>query len=221
MGDRGQSLYISPEDPFKCPGLGFAQLRELGSDVRHRAVVLTNLHARPSNWGVFSTGSEPLDAQCVREGRHSVKGAVASDLGIHRVGQGRSAVLGEGNDGLLAPGLAEIAQGGGGQVVVGVRESGAPGVGQRVGASWSSAPTVEQAPTLDLDEQPVSDQTVKVTTNAGGGQTQSLGQHGGGLWSLLQDEPGDRVAGATLGCLSYFHNTSMTYFPGQVFQGGR
>ena len=46
VGDRGQSLDVRAEHLLERARLGLAQLRELGRDVRDRAVVLADLDTR-------------------------------------------------------------------------------------------------------------------------------------------------------------------------------
>ena len=57
VDDGRQPLHVGPEHLGHGLLLGFAQLRELLGDVRHRAVVLTNLHAvdRPATGVVVAT----------------------------------------------------------------------------------------------------------------------------------------------------------------------
>lgn len=43
MRDRGQPLHVRAEQPRERLGLGVAQLRKLLGNMRHRAVVLTQL----------------------------------------------------------------------------------------------------------------------------------------------------------------------------------
>ena len=45
VGDGRQSLDVGAQHLLERPGLGLAQLRELGRDVRDRAVVLADLDA--------------------------------------------------------------------------------------------------------------------------------------------------------------------------------
>ena len=51
VDDRGQPLHVGAQDLGERLALGLAQLRELLGDVRHRAVVLADLHAvdRPAH----------------------------------------------------------------------------------------------------------------------------------------------------------------------------
>ena len=99
----------------------------------------------------------------------------------------------------LAAGLAQVAQRGGGEVVVGVRERGAAGVGERVDAGRAAAAALGRRARVALGEQAVGDQRVEVAADGGGRDAQPLGEGGGGLRAPLEDQPGDGVAGAIVG----------------------
>ena len=60
VGDGGQPLHVRAQQPAEHLGLGLAQLREVGGDVRDRAVVLADLHARAGlvRRGGVSVGSQ-------------------------------------------------------------------------------------------------------------------------------------------------------------------
>jgi 1-acyl-sn-glycerol-3-phosphate acyltransferase len=128
-------------------------------------------------------------------------------------------VRGECDDGCFAARLAQVAQGGRSQVVVAMRESRPALVGERVGTRWTASSPPHRPSALDLDQETVGDQAIQMTPHGRGGQAEALREHGRRLWSLLEDEPGDRIAGAPFSALGHFHNTSMTYFPAEVLLG--
>ena len=117
----------------------------------------------------------------------------------------------------LAAGLAQVAQRGGGEVVVGVRERGPAGVGERVDPGRAAPAALRRTGRGSRSaSSAVGDQRVEVAADRGGREPEPLGERGRALRAALEDQPGDRVAGAVgppaPRRLPRFHNTSMTYF---------
>jgi hypothetical protein len=85
VGDRGQSLDVRTEHALESPGLGFAQLGELGGDVRDRAVVLADLHSCP---GVLGRGSVSVRAERLGEGLGAPhRAAGGTHVGLEQLGE--------------------------------------------------------------------------------------------------------------------------------------
>jgi hypothetical protein len=219
MGDRGQALNVGTEHPFERASLGRTQFWELGRNVRNRAVVLAELHtSRGSLRGrSVSVRGEGLGQ---RLGAFGVRGTRV-DVGGQRFGQRLGPVLGEGHDGVLSPVLTQIAQRGGGEIVVGVRERRASLVGDGVRPGRTAAATTHDTAWLALDQVAVVDECIEVPADRGGRQAQLVGQCCRALRPALEHEPGNGVAStvgtaaqrAAFGVVLDFHYTSMTYFP--------
>ena len=120
VGDGGESLDVPAEQSGEDLGLGLAQLRELGRDVRDRAVVLAQLVA--DRRGRDRRG---VAVVAQRLGQHL--GAIArapalgSELAVAGLELG-GAAAGELGDRVVAGRLAQEAQRAGGEVVVGLDE---------------------------------------------------------------------------------------------------
>jgi len=216
VGDGRQPLNVRAQHPFEGPGLSLAQLGELGGDVRNRAVVLAQLHAGA---GVLSTGSVSLAGQCHGEGCDPAFATRRTCPDRHRRGnrgfeRPRSVGSELGNGG-LATGLPQIAQGGRGQVVIGVRESRSSGVGQRISTGRAPAPSAGTRPRVTLGQQVVAHQGVQMAPDGGGRQAQGPRQRRCGLWPSLENEASHGIAGANGTGVRRagldFHNISMTY----------
>ena len=165
VGDRGQPLHVGADEPADHRGLRLAQLQELGGDVRHRAVVLAQLPPprRRRGRGSVALGREG-GGECL--GRSTVRRA--GDGLLHGGGaallQPGELLLGDRPDGVGAAGGGHVAQGGEREVVVGVRERRAAGVGEvelRAGRPrWSR-------PRQPLLEPPGGHQGVEVPADGG------------------------------------------------------
>ena len=168
MGDGRQPLNIGTEHPLEGPRLGLAQLRELGGNVGNWAVVLTQLHA---GTGVLGTGSVSLAGQRHGQGFDPVLATPRTRPDRHcrgNRGLERARPVGsELGDSDLAAGLPQIAQGGRGQVVIGVREGRSPGVGQRVSTRRAPTSSTAARPGVALRQQIVGDQGVQMAPDSG------------------------------------------------------
>ena len=67
VSDRGQALNVRTEYPAQELSLGFAQLREVGGHVRHRAMVLADLYAQLARTGVLGRGCVAVSRECRSE----------------------------------------------------------------------------------------------------------------------------------------------------------
>lgn len=240
VGDGGKSLDVRAEHLLERTSFCLAQLRELGRDMRDRAVVLTDLHARHTDAGLPGG----LCRRSVAMGRERPSEGFGAGgerrIGIDALGQPGSealgAMLGESHHGLLPAGLAQITQRGVGEVVVGVRERGPAVVGEGVDPSRAPAPTMRCRTGIALDQQTVGDQGVEMATDRCRGQAELFGKCRGALWAALEQAARHRVASAVTrpvagaigvhhGTVRDFHNISMTYFElactGPCRSGGR
>jgi hypothetical protein len=120
-------------------------------------------------------------------------------------------VLGEGHHGLLAAGVAQVAQRGAGEVVVSVRESGPAGVGERVRTRGSAPAALGTRARFALDEKTIDHEGIEVPSDRSRREVQVLGKCGRALRTALEDGAGDGIPGALLAAAD-FHNISMTYF---------
>jgi len=193
--DRRQALYRRAEQAAERLGLCLAELRVLGGDVRHRAVVLAELLAaglsaargghRSGRRGVAVRGQrlgKRLDPACRWRGldHRPVPALKLGDLAAGELG-----------DRAWPGALGEESQRAGGQIVVGVLEGAPAGVGDREhpGRPATTAVAVNSGqPGLD---HAVGQQMVKVTADRSRGQAKPGAQSGGGHRAVLQDQPGN------------------------------
>jgi hypothetical protein len=117
-GDGGQPLDVGAQQPLERPCFCLAQLRELGRDVRDRAVVLAELAA-----GADLVGRRSVALAGQRLGQRLDLLLGGADLGAVPLLDGGDPEGGELGDGLVAAGLGQEPQRGRGQVVVRVREA--------------------------------------------------------------------------------------------------
>jgi hypothetical protein len=211
--------------------LGFAQLREFGRDVGHRAVVLAQLFtaAGPSGRRRVS-----LRAQHVGEGTDPVghrPGGVTGVVGRpadqlvpvagHQLGR---PALGEPTYRELSTGLGQKSQRGDRQIVVAVPEPDPAGLGEQVQARRPTSAARTSARRLPGRGLTLGDHHVEVTAHSGRAQLQ-LGRHvNRGDGASFQQQPGYRQASSAVAGLrampvaharlssSGFHNTSVAYF---------
>jgi hypothetical protein len=217
VGDRGQSLDVRAEDAFERARLGLAQLRELGGNVRDRAVMLAQLH---TGRGALGTSSVAMGSECPGKCLGTLRARRgAGDISRQAFSQGLGPVLGERDHGVFATLGAQVPQCGRGEIIVGVREGRAALVSDGVGTSRPTAAADDGPARLALDEQAVIDERVEVPANRRRGQPELLGQRRRMLGPAFEDQPGHRVAGTVgtatgtaFGRTLEFHYTSMTYF---------
>jgi len=235
VGDGGESLDVRAENLLERAGLRLAEFGELRCDVRDRAVVLADLDALDGARGVDRLRGRSVSVLGERPGesvgtcgerRSGVDGA--AQVG----GESCRTMLGEVLDGLIATGLAQVAQRSVGEVVVGMRELRPTCVGECIGTSRSAPAAVGGRARFALDEQAVRDEGVEVPADRRGREPQPIGELGGGQRAILEDRPGHQVAGAVSrpitgaksacrGAGLDFHNTIMTYFRRSVPLGVR
>ena len=178
--DGRQPLDVGAQQLRERLGLGLAQLRELRGHVGDRTVVLAKLRADvlPKTGCFFSriqrtdlTGrrSVAFPAQRGREGlRADHRVARRGDRRAVRPDQLLDAAFGEGAHGVFTGVLGEEADGGHGQVVVGVPEPGAAGLGQQEQLRRAAPPAgaaARRVPGLGLT---VGEQRVEVPPDGGG-----------------------------------------------------
>jgi hypothetical protein len=109
--DGGQPLLVPTQQPGIRLGLGFTELGELFCNVCHRAVVLTDLHARGC-W--VGARRKPGVAQRISEGSHLLDIACASPVIAKALAkltlESRGSRLGKCRHGGLSPEIAQEAQ---------------------------------------------------------------------------------------------------------------
>lgn len=153
---------MAAEQASERLGLGLAELRELGGDMRYRAVVLTDL-------GTARTGADrggvAVKGQRIGESLRSLRLADRRDQrAIPRLELGHP-TPGELLDGRLAAGLTQEAQGVHCKVVVCLVEGIASGVGDREHLGWATPATGAVDSLLTRLERAVSDEVVQVSTH--------------------------------------------------------
>ena len=158
VGDRGQPLDVGAEQPLERPGLGLAQFGELLGDVGDRAVVLADLHAarRRAPRAGFDAGGVALAVSataraCGPLGRASAPRQRRREVAARAQRRGARRTRARPPSPLDR---AQEAQRRGGQFVVGVREGGPAGVGDRVGAGRAAAAALDGA--LGLASRPAA-----------------------------------------------------------------
>lgn len=146
MGDGGQSLNVRTQNLLERAGLGLAQLREFRGDVRNGAVVLADLDARHADTGLTSSLGRGSVAIARQRPGHGLGTGGERRTNVDPFSEPRSegfgAMLGEGDHSLLAAGVAQVAQCGAGEIVVGVGERGPAFVGQCVSPGGAAAAAV-------------------------------------------------------------------------------
>ena len=138
VGDGGQSLDVAAEQPGEHLGLGLAQLRELGRDVRDRAVVLAELVAdgRAAHRGSVAVLAQRLGQRLgAVVGRRRPRQRRGSAPRARRPGGGRTRRRPR-----RPPVSREEAQRAGGEVVVRLVEGVAAGVGEHEDLGRAAAP---------------------------------------------------------------------------------
>ena len=175
VGDRGQSLDVSPEQPGEHLGLCFAQLRELCGHVRNRAVVLAELvtdrrlqHRR----GVAVLGE--------RSSKHP-----RAVIGLSRRYHGAVALLelggaaaGELRYSVGAAGLSQEAHCTHRQVVVCLGEGVAAGIGEGEDLGRAATPAGARDARFASRHVALSKQGVQMPAHRSGRQCQSFGKRG-------------------------------------------
>ncbi len=191
VGDGGEPLDVASEQAGEDLGLGLAQLRELGGDVGDRAVVLAQLVA---DRRAAHRGGVAVLAQRLGEHLGASSGSAASSTVAVAVLELGGAAAGELGDGFGAARLAQEAQRAGGQVVVGLDERVAAGVGEHedLGRAAAAAGAVDAR--LARFEGALGDQVVEVAANGGRGEVEPFGQGGGGGGAVLEDRGGHPLA---------------------------
>ncbi len=178
-------------------GLGLAELRELLGDVRDGAVVLAQLlpHgcAAPgrARRGSVTVAGQGLGQGLRAAGDTAVCGSV-DDRPVARLELG-DPLPGERGDGLAATGLLDEPQRAGGEVVVGLVEGVAAGLGHREQPGRAPAAADGGGPRLALLDQAVGQQGVEVAADGRRGEAHLERQGGGGGGTVLEDGPRDAV----------------------------
>jgi alpha-1,6-mannosyltransferase len=210
-GDGGQPLDVHTEQVGEGRGLGLAQLRKLLCHVRDRAVVLTQLR---TGTDVLGRRSVTFGAQSDRQqSRPRDRIGRSGHLGPVPIDQVRYPALGERADRLLSVTLGQKAQRGHRQIVVGVLELRPAGSGEQEHLGRATTAPGTSARCRTVAGLPVRQQDVEVAAHRGGAQPQRVGDLRGRHWSVLQQHPCHRLAGAAVGP-DVFHNVHVTYFSG-------
>jgi hypothetical protein len=210
--DGREPLYVGAEEFGECRRLDLAQLGELRRDVRDRAVVLAELLPCPDP---PRRRSVTLPGEGVGEGLRAVgHRRHAEQLWPVPVHHARHAALRELADRGLPRGLRDEPDGRDGQVVVGVAEPGAPGLGQQPQLGGPAPAPLATSRRVAHARLTVGDQGVEVPADRGRADLEGLRDRGRGDRSPLEQQPRHTMPGAALGQLLVFHNTSVSYFRG-------
>ena len=161
VGDRRKSLYVRAEETREHLGLGLAHLGELLGHMGDRAVVLAHLGA--GGRGADRRGVAVL-AECIRENVRALIGRHLRQQRTVAILEVRQPVAGERHHGLVSPGVSEVAQGAGGELVVRVLEVVAARVGDHVDLGGTSSTALTHDTLLTRPEEPIGEQLVEVTT---------------------------------------------------------
>ena len=202
VDDGRQPLHVGPEHLGHGLLLGFAQLREFLGDMRHRAVMLADLHAvdegRPTHpggggdvAGLGQRAGDPLG------GRLDV-GSSALPAASTPARIGVDAAPGERANRVLSPDLPQLPHRGRRQVVVGMVELGPAGRSQPV--TLRGPPAANLLPGGRGRRLGVArlDQRVQVTPHTGGRQAQLVADLTGGDRSGLQQQAHDGATGVAI-----------------------
>ncbi len=139
VGDRRQALHVRPEHFGENLLLSLTQLRELRCNMRHGAMMLTDLNTEPHPArGGGVTGS--------REGICDTLSSTFDRLRIPLDGTDNRThpAVRETLKRLLATDFPEFTHRCGSKVIVGVLQVIPPGCGQHVLLSWPASPTISQ-----------------------------------------------------------------------------
>ena len=233
IDDCRQALHVGTEYLRYRLLLGFAQFWELLGDVRHRAMMLTDLHTVDRTPHLCGGRDVAGFRQCTGD---SLGGGfdlvVRIRAGRLDTGQDRVYALPrEAADRLLAADLPQLAHRGRGQVVVAVVQLRAAGRGEPVSLGRASPPGLLPSRGGRRLGFAHVDQHVKVASHASCGQPELFADLPGGDRPGLQQQPNDGATSLTVmsrrssGCFGdgdgvrEFHNTSVTQFWGRVQQG--
>ena len=202
MGEGRQALNVDSEQARERICLSVTELRKLGCDVLHRAVPLAELHSgqrcTSSHWS--GGGGETVGGQCRCQHLGSggdVPPCSCKPRGIHLL-ELCDALAGKLADSICTRMVGEVAQRRGGHVVIVTVQSEVTGLGQDVGARWSSAPTTASRGRLVFLDRAVVDEQVKVSAHSGWRQSQTGRQVGRGKRAILGDGLSDQVSRARL-----------------------
>jgi hypothetical protein len=223
VGDRSEPLHRRAKQPAKRLGFRLAQLRELGGDVRHRAVVLAELlPARRADRGRrASRRGIPVRGQRLGERLHPLgQRLMLRYRGLVPVLQVRHLTAGELGHSLGSRRLSKKPQGARGQVVVGVLEGTPAGIGDNEYLRRPSATPVAVRPRRPGLDQALGNKRVKVPPDGRRSQPEPAAERGGRRRADLQDESRNLTPGAPLRCRrgtgirdcprDVFHNASVT-----------
>lgn len=204
MRDGGQPGDIGVEQPCERRGFGVTQLGEFVGRGRDGAVVLADLEDRGRPFfhrGGVSIGSE----QFGKPSRPLLRVVDAVQMWSVSFLE------------LLGTALGELVQGGGldlaheahradREVVVGLFEAAAAGLGERVDPGWPAPPGPRHGPerwAVTGHNVPGFFESIEVFAHASGCDTESLGHLGGGAWPVHQETASHALASTLLD----FHNS--------------
>lgn len=212
VGDRRETLDVGAEQFSEHLGLGLTQLGKLRRDMRHRAVMLADLHTVAHLAGI---GGEARTGECVRDlvdgGGHVVVGLGGRDVGDDPL----HPIPGERRDGSVPTDIAQGTHGGTGEIVVGVPQFAAARRGEL--EPLRGAPTAASAEArrrgLHVTE---SGERVEMTTHTRGADTEAVGDLACRQRTVLHEQRDDGSTGLPVVLHSRrlrshgFHNTSVT-----------
>lgn len=216
VSDGRQALHVSAEQARKHLGLGLTHLGELSRHVGDRAVVLAHLGA---SRGGADRGREALLGEGAGQHIGAIVGRSLLEQWANTIFQIGHAVLREVCDGLISTGLTQVAQGPRGQIVVGLAELVAAGVGECEDLGRSATTTLSEDALIARLDSSFDGQLVEVPAYSSGSEVQLLSQICGGRWAVRKDGPGHACARGSVGGITYwrrllfkphvFHNTSV------------
>jgi hypothetical protein len=167
VGDGGQPLHVTADQPRNHTCLSLAELRKLRCDLRHRTVVLTELASTGDHrCGGSVTLLGERDGKRLRP-RQRLRPRLAESLMAPPL-EGGDLVIGEGGHGTGAAEGSDPAESGGREVVIGMREGGTTTVGEGKETGGAAAAMSPRRGAAAAGDATLVDEGIEVAADGGG-----------------------------------------------------
>ena len=195
-GDGREPLHVTADQPADRLCFNLAEHREFLGDVLDRAVVLADLDAERGV--VHGRGVAVVGERLGERSGALVERQRRDPLGVPRLPGSHPAAC-EVLDRGVAGGLAEVAQGVDGDLVVRRRAGCVTGVGELKRLAGRPRPRRPVLALLAGDDDAVGERGVEMAADAGGRQAEPLGELGDRRRAVLEQRADDSIAGTAVG----------------------